>query len=1317
MNLPTVPSRFLLLFVLVSVLGVSAASGQLCEAILPQLVTCDLDGNPCTLDCEWPGILPCTAFGPVPDGLACDDGNFCTEGEFCTASVCGGGTPVDCDDGNDCTLDDCDRFTGCLNSPLPDGTPCDDADLCTTGDACAAGACTPTGVLDCDDSNDCTADGCAPLTGCLNIPVADGSPCSDGDACTTGDECAAGTCIPSGVLDCDDTNSCTTDGCDPGTGCVNTPLLDGAPCDDGDACTAGEFCTAVVCGGGSAVDCDDGDSCTIDSCDPATGCVNAPLPDGSACDDGDLCTLGDACAGGVCLPSDVVDCDDGDPCTRDWCEPADGLCHYAAQPCPEIDCADGIDNDWDGLTDCEDPDCAGEPCADEGIACTADICRNGSCRHSPRDARCDDGLFCTGEERCVPGGPQSGPDGCMSGVAWCTDPGEECVEAERRCREIECRDGIDNDSDGTADCDDPDCPGASPEDCWDGVDNNCNGLVDCEDVEFCGADDDGDGHRVPPCGGDCDDGDPNVHPGRLEDCLTPIDDDCDGLINCADPDCTTDKDGDGQAPVPCGNDCDDADPNNYFMNLEDCADRRDNNCNTLVDCVDPECAGAGCDDGYACTVGDVCAGTVCRGEAQDGRCNDGLFCNGEETCVPGHSGAGPDGCLDGTDPCLPSEVCDEATDICLRDCVADAWEPDDLCAEAGSIVVTGAFHTRTHSLCPVEERDRVTFQAEAGSEYLLFTTGATDTRGVLTKAGCVEELAYNNDCSFDDPNFCIVWTATFTGRVVLTVDSGAGQAVTLKGEGGGWSPAAAGDGERAAPAPALSAPVAGQEATGAYILWYRSMEGACVPDGFEPEDDNCVTATEIVVTETPVTQTHSVCPAGDVDRFLFLGEAGVTYRFTTAGGTDTRGEVRDMNCATLLAASDSCQGDPSFCMDFTPDTTRPYSLNIYGQTAQTTGGYTFTYELAGGVGCQPDEREPDDACHQGTFLEVGPVEQALHGTVCPGRDVDTFRFIAQAGRRYVFQTEGMTDTLGRLERDDCGGAMAQSSTCGPDTVNFCIVWEAPATDAYKLRVQGSHPGVTGSYLLRFRQTDCPPDAWEPDGKCAQATALEVDETLKGQAHTICPGGEVDLFEFFGQAGATYRFFTEGPTDTAGAVLSADCKSFLLKDASCGGTDPNFCLTWTAPEAGIYKMGITGDDEGGPYDLLYQQVEDPGTGCTEDGAEPDDVCAQATAIVPGPAVQSVGRTLCPQDDRDHFRFEAQAGRTYRFWTTGPTDTMGNVRDAVCEKLVGNDDCDRPDDLNFCLTWTAPADGTYGVRVRGFSRSHTVGPYNFHYVIAR
>jgi hypothetical protein len=58
------------------------------------------------------------------------------------------------------------------------------------------------------------------------------------------------------------------------------------------------------------------------------------------------------------------------------------------------------------------------------------------------------------------------------------------------------------------------------------------------------SDGDGDGYgdpASPACTGggkwDCDDGNPDVSPGRVEDCGNDADDNCDSLVDAADPDC------------------------------------------------------------------------------------------------------------------------------------------------------------------------------------------------------------------------------------------------------------------------------------------------------------------------------------------------------------------------------------------------------------------------------------------------------------------------------------------------------------------------------------------------------------------------------------------------------------------------------------------------------------------------------------------------------------------------------------------------------------------------------------------------------------
>jgi hypothetical protein len=237
-------------------------------------------------------------------------------------------TPVDaaCDDSNVCTVDSCDTVLGCLNDGTGITIGCDDENACTTGDACLGnevGTCegTDTSAVDCDDGVACTTDTCDPTTGCDNAQV--DAACGDGNVCT--------------VDTCDTVTGCDNDG----TGVIDT-------CNDGNACTTGDVClgdAAGTCAGTdtSVVDCDDGIACTTDTCDTVTGCDNTPVD--AACDDSIACTT-DTCAPATGCDNAPVDtaCDDGDLCTgSEVCDPATDCVHQLTEDCNGNDIEDSCD--------------------------------------------------------------------------------------------------------------------------------------------------------------------------------------------------------------------------------------------------------------------------------------------------------------------------------------------------------------------------------------------------------------------------------------------------------------------------------------------------------------------------------------------------------------------------------------------------------------------------------------------------------------------------------------------------------------------------------------------------------------------------------------------------------------------------------------------------------------------------------------------------------------------------------------------------------------------------------------------------------------
>ena len=331
----------------------------------------------------------------APSNGACSDGLFCTGVETChPTNGCQAGSAPNCNDGVSCTTDACSESlntcTHATNNAL-----CSDGQFCTGVEVCdALGGCQAGAPPNCNDGVDCTGDSCNEA-GDTCVNSASNAACSDGQFCNGAETCSAlNGCQAAIPPNCNDGVGCTVDSCDEGAdACANAP--NNAACSDALFCNGTETCDAQDdCQAGAAPDCGDTVSCTLDSCNETSdSCDNTPI--NAACDDGlycdgvEVCDLLNGCQDGA-----VIQCSDTFGCSTDSCNESTDQCESDMSTCscgdgeltgleecdpPAVagtfeDCNNLVDDDGDGMVDCNDPGCDPNTRAticDEG--CTNDL--------------------------------------------------------------------------------------------------------------------------------------------------------------------------------------------------------------------------------------------------------------------------------------------------------------------------------------------------------------------------------------------------------------------------------------------------------------------------------------------------------------------------------------------------------------------------------------------------------------------------------------------------------------------------------------------------------------------------------------------------------------------------------------------------------------------------------------------------------------------------------------------------------------------------------------------------------------------------------
>ncbi len=539
----------------------------------------------------------------------------------------------------------------------------------------------------CDDGNLLSGDGCDET--CMSEAgwTCFGQPSLCSTICGNG--------ITSGMESCDDGNTEAEDGCSPtcaieqGWQCVGQPsdcaprcgdgLLAGEEKCDGDT-MAVTSCFDLNLGGG-ALACLPNCELDLSDCEVQAECGNGQVEYPEVCDGNTL--AGETCQSQgfqtgelACLPGcDGFDtsgcsgtCGDNEKNGAEVCDNSDlgeatcatlgfdGGALACAPDCASFDtsgCSGGTCGDgYLGSSEaCDGANLAGHTCQSFGyyggsLACAPD-CSDfdlSGCSGTCGDGVIDPSEVCDswslGGETCQSQGYDAGSLGCSSNCA-----SFDTSDCSYSCA-INCGGpGCDNQpcgADGLV-CQGGSClcsgNGGAPQSaetaCSDGYDNDCDGLIDCQDDQCSSA----------PCGAnglECLDGacqctgDGGTPQASETYCNDSADNDCDGQIDCDDSSCAGAPCGlygrlcSGGACVCSGNGGTPQSSETY------CNDNADNDCDDLIDCEDNGCENRSCGAfGLTCSSGAcICSGNGGTPQSSETYCNDNADndCDGLVDC-------------------------------------------------------------------------------------------------------------------------------------------------------------------------------------------------------------------------------------------------------------------------------------------------------------------------------------------------------------------------------------------------------------------------------------------------------------------------------------------------------------------------------------------------------------------------------------------------------------------------------------------------------------------------------------------------------------
>ena len=490
---------------------------------------------------------------------------------------------------------------------------------------------------------------------------------------------------------------------------------------------------------------------------------------------------------------------------------------------------------------------------------------------------------------------------------------------------------------------------------------------------------------------------------------------------------------------------------------------------------------------------------------------------------------------------------------------------------------------------------------------------------------------------------------------------------------------------------------------GEYFVRVGSVDGGIIGDyfGMYPKGPPCEVSYEaagqggaytLSVSQVDITDDHSSYRASatliepgrsvegsleyerDMDVFRFQGEADKLYKIYLVLKTLEKASLF-LDFANGEGLTNTYGEAPSLRLDWHARDTGDYYIAV-SDYIKGTGAYTLILTESDIIDKHANDTEDATAL---TLSE--PVE----GSIAYQDDKDYFRFHAEEGRYYLIEVE-----LGTLEdsltymHDDEGWVKDQTDDF-MDTLASRFTWKAPQTADYYVSVRSEVRAGTGTYTLTVAADDISDD--HANDK-ENATPITVGEAVKG---VVDYSDDTDYFSFPTEAGRFYEISVEQVILPSVRVALSDYDQRFKYGSSHEGSRMTR-FYWEAPESREYfvSVGVTNRSDTGSYTLTVALSD-----ITDDHG---DDKRNATIVAVGEVVES---TIDYPGDRDHFRFQAEAGRLYETDLVLVTldEAMFSLRDPNASEIAF-DHVYSSFSPTSRTTWKASSSGLHDASVSGF-----------------